>query len=215
MIRLISAAMSYDVPGSRPKVVLYPTTIDLPIDRRVAVIGPKRHGKSVFLRLLAGVETPTVGHVVSRARLSPVIKAGAVFERRLTIFENIRFFARMLNVDAEQLALTIMSVCGPDSGMAKTRDGETDDQRRAAELALLSILPFDCYLADEIALIPESARLGLFKAAERQRAGIIFATNMKHLARDYADCALVIRDKTLYPFSDVEEAIAFNERRPR
>jgi capsular polysaccharide transport system ATP-binding protein len=212
MIRLISAAISFDIPGSKPKVVLYPTTIDLPIDRRVAVIGPKRHGKSAFLRLLCGTDTPAVGQVLSRARLSPVIKAGAIFERRLSIFENIRFFARMFNVDAEQLALMVMSVCGPDSGLAPSRIGETDDQRRAAELALLTILPFDCYLADEIALIPESARQGLFNAAVKQRAGIIFATNMKHLARAYADCAIVIRDKTLYPFSDVQEAIAFNER---
>jgi capsular polysaccharide transport system ATP-binding protein len=215
MIHLLSAAISYDIPGASQKVVLYPTTIDLPIDRRVAVIGPKRHGKSVFLRLLSGAETPAVGRVISRARLSPVIRAGAIFDRRLTIFENIRFFARMLNVDAEELALTVMSVCGRDGGMAKSRVGETEEQRRAAELALLCVLPFDCYLADEISYIPEAARLGLFKAAARQRAGIIFATNQKQLARSYADCAIVIRDKTLYPFSDVEEAIAFNERRPR
>ena len=212
VIHLVSIAMSFPTHGSNHKVVLLPTTLDLPIDRRVAVIGQKRQGKSVLLRLLSGAETPTIGEVVSRARLSPVVRSGALFHAHLSTYENIRFLARMFNLDTDLLAKTVMAVCGISGIMGAPLKEEAAEDRRTAELALLSILPFDCYLVDEPSLLPEIARERLFSAAAQQGAGVIFATNQLGLVHTYADCAVVIRDKTIHPFSDIEEAIAFHER---
>jgi capsular polysaccharide transport system ATP-binding protein len=212
VIHLVSIAMSYAIPGSGHKVVLLPITLDLPINRRLAVIGQKKQGKSVLLRVLSGAETPTIGEVVSRARLSPVIRAGALFSPRLSIYENIRFVARMFNLDTDFLAEAVLSVCGIAGVMGDKAKGESNEDKKTAELALLSILPFDCYLVDELSLIPETARQGLFSAAHQHGAGVIFATNSTRLVQRYADCAVVIRNKTIHPFSDVEEAIAFHER---
>ena len=184
----------------------------MPADRRLAVLGKRRQGKSVFLRILAGVEEPTRGEVISRLRLSPVVRSGALFHPRMSALENVRFFARMLNLDADRLALAVDAFYGADGVLGRSRKGEEGDRRKAAEIAFLSLLPFDCYLIDDIGQLPEAARKRHLDAAAQRRAGIIFATNQPQLARRYADCAVVIRDGIVHPFSDVAEAIAFDER---
>jgi ABC-type polysaccharide/polyol phosphate transport system ATPase subunit len=212
VIHLVSAAVSYDVPGKGHEIVMLPITLDLPTDRRLAVMGDKRQGKSIFLRILSGAQMPTFGEVISNVRLSPVIKSGALFNSRLSTYENIRFSARMFNLDIDILAKTVSAISGVAAAVGAPHKDESAEDRRTAELALLSILPFDCYLIDEVSVLPEVARHRLFSAAHQQGAGVIFATNSVRLARTYADCAIVIRGKSIHPFSDIEEAIAFHER---
>lgn len=210
MIHLASLAWSHDLPDGTARFVLRPTTMTLPADRRLAVLGKRQQGKSVFLKLLAGIEPPTYGQVIADLQLSPVIKYGVLFHRRLGIIENIRFFARMMNLDRDGLARAIDAFCRDD----RPASGAPlpIERRKAAEVALLSLLPFDCYLADEIGQIPAPARDRLFASLRPRGAGIIFSTSQPRLAERYADCAVVIRDGILHPFSTIDEAIDFHER---
>jgi capsular polysaccharide transport system ATP-binding protein len=212
MIHLVEAALSYHPPGGTMKTVFFPTTLDIPIDRRLAILGGRRNGKSSLLRLFAGAEMPSYGAIVSSARMSPVIKPGAFFGPKLTIYENLRFYARMFNLEAEQLVAIVSSVCGPELSLGREVGDEPRDMRTMAELALITVLPFDCYLVDDVIALPEAARRLLFLAAEQRQAGVIFATNQIGWAAHEADCAVVIRDKMLHPFSDIQEAVAFHER---
>lgn len=212
LIHLLSLAKSYPVAGARPKIALRPTTLALPTDRRLAVLGEKRPGQSVFLRLIAGIERPTRGQVVSSVRLSPIIKPGGLFHPHLSALENIRFFARMLNLDANQLTLAVAASCGAGGVLSRSPKGEGGDRTKAAEMALICLLPFDCYLVDELGQLPGAARKRLRDTAALRQAGIIFATNQPQLARRFAECAIVIRDGIVHPFSNVAEALAFDER---
>ncbi len=184
----------------------------MPTDRRLALLGASGQGKTVLLQILAGVEPPTQGQAISPVRLSPIIRLGRMFHRHLDNLENVRFFARMLNLGAEQLASAVNAVAGSDAFDPSPRRGDRD-RRKYAEMALLSLLPFDCYLIDEIGQVFEEARERLFASAAQRRAGVIFATSRPSLARRYADCAIVIRDGIVHPFSQIEEAIAFHEQR--
>jgi capsular polysaccharide transport system ATP-binding protein len=199
-------------PGLRDKVVLQPTTLSLPADRRLAVLGGDAAANTVFLRLLARAELPTHGTVVSRVRLSPVVRPGRLFHPVLTSLENVRFYARMLNLDAKRLASAIGVFAGVDVRPSLVPEAETSDYRRALETALLILLPYECYLVDEIARLEEPARQSLFAAVAQRRGGIIFTTGKARLARQLADCAVVIRNGIVHPFSQVEEAIAFHGR---
>jgi capsular polysaccharide transport system ATP-binding protein len=212
LIHLVSMAKSYVVPHSAPKIVLQGTTLAVPADRRLAVLGKKQQGKSVFLRLLAGAETPTEGDVIAFGRRSPVIKFGGLFHRRLSGLENIRFFARMMDLDENRLMMALDAYCNANGALARSLGDGDEGNREAAELALLSILPFDCYFLDEIGQLETAARERFLGAAAQRCAGIIFATNQPQLARRYADCAVVIRNRIVHPFSSVAEAIAFHER---
>lgn len=209
LIHLVNVAKAYPVRGSQPKVVLQPTTIVLPAGRRLAVLGKKQAGKSTLLRILAGIEAPTCGRVTPTVRLSPLIKMGGLFHPRLSGPENVRFCARTLDLDPDQLMLAVRAhTVQPENDDGETREAE---RRKATEIALLTVLSFSCYLIDEIGHLAERVRRHLLDTLIQRRDGIIFSTRQAKLARQYADCAVVIRMGNLHPFLDVEEAITFNE----
>jgi ABC-type polysaccharide/polyol phosphate transport system ATPase subunit len=213
MIHLSSVAKTAPGSGLRDrtiKVVLQPTTLSLPADRRVAVLGEDQSTNTMFLRLLARAEAPTHGKVIASARVSPVVRPGRLFHPSLSVLENIQFFARMLNVDANQLARAVSFFAGADIYLESA--AEALDRRIALETALLSILPYDCYLVDELARLRDAAKDCLVAAATQRQAGIIFTTGKPRLALELADCAVVIRNGIVHPFSEVEEAIAFHGR---
>ena len=211
MIQLCSVAKVH--PGKMPTVLINPTDIVLPTDRKMVVLGDQPQIRSLFLALLAGAEPPSRGEVSSHVSLSPIVRYGALFHRRLSVIDNIRFFARMLNVDAAQLLVLVNAFHPIDKMLAGDVKHENMEQRRAAEIGVLSLLPFDCYLIDELWLISGGVRERFFHATAARGSGIIFTTNHVRLAREHADCAVVIREGTVYPFSDVDEGIAFHEHR--
>jgi putative ABC transport system ATP-binding protein len=50
--------------GSEPLTILHPLTITIPRGQFVAVVGPSGSGKSTLLGLIAGLDSPTTGHVL-------------------------------------------------------------------------------------------------------------------------------------------------------
>jgi capsular polysaccharide transport system ATP-binding protein len=212
LIHLVSLAKSYVVPGGAAKIVLGPTNLAVPAHRRLAVLGKKQQGKSVFLRLLAGVEKPTQGEVIAFGRRSPIVKIGGLFHPRLSGLDNIRFFARMMDLDTNRLLMALDAFCNARGALARSLNDSGEHDRKAVEMAMLCILPFDCYFLDEIGQLEGATRERLIVAAAQRGAGIIFATNQPQFARRYADCAVVIRDGIVHPFSNTEEATAFHER---
>ncbi len=209
LIHFVKLAKARQAPNLPRKIILRPTNLSVPADRRLAVLGRNTDEKTTFLRLLAGTELPTEGSVVSRLRLSPIIRRGPLFHPRLTEGENILFYARALNLDVEHLMFALESFYG---SKAHSVPGEGGDKQKAKEIGILTLMTFDCYLIDEIGHLSEYLRKRHLDALTHQRAGLIFTTNSPQLARQHGDCALVIRDGTIFPFVNVEEAIAFNER---
>lgn len=215
MIHLLAVSKSYPGPASRPNVVFRPSSLTLPANRRVAILSERREGKSVLLQLLAGAEPPDQGKVIAPVRLSPVINARSVLHPQLSVFENIRFLARLFGMDADRLAAAVDAICNLGPLMFQPVRLQDSGQRRSVETAVVFALPFDCYLIDSVGgKAPEMLELSI-DIAKRRQAGVIFAANQPKLARQFADFAVVISDQMLHPFGDVQKAIQFHERRAR
>jgi capsular polysaccharide transport system ATP-binding protein len=212
VIHLVAVAKGYVATGSAPKLVFRPTTLTLPADRRVAVLGERREGKTVLLQLLAGQEPPDEGEVIAPLRLSPIVNGGRLFHPGLTGLENIRFFARLSGFDADRLLVAVSALSGVGKALNRPARDLEWAERKSVEAALTASLPFDCHLIDDLGQLDEALAEQYFALAARHRAGIIFTTNKARLARRFADCAVVIRDHTLYPFARIEEATSFYER---
>src|SRR5579859_1637203 len=112
MIFLKSATKFHFSEDKPPRLVFRPTTLALPTDRRVAILGERLQGKSSLLRLLAGVEQPDDGHaVIPPLHFSPIVNPGKFFNFRLTGMENIRMVGRLMGIDSNRLVLAVNDFC--------------------------------------------------------------------------------------------------------
>ncbi len=212
LIGLVGVAKSFAAKGRPPTLVLRPTTITLPADRRLAILGGKHEGKSVLLQLLARTDEPDLGRVISPMRLSPIVNCDRIFHRELSGLENIRFYARTSGVDENLLMRAMDGFYRIGSFLDAVVGDLPQKERRSVEAALVAALAFDCYLFDDIGLLDSSLVERSLGAAAGRGAGVIFTTASPRFARQFADCAVVIQNHTLHPFHRVEEATRFYER---
>jgi capsular polysaccharide transport system ATP-binding protein len=215
LVHLVSVAKSFPGGAHAPRIVFRPTTVSLPTDRRVAILGDKRVGKTTLLQMLARKLIPDQGRLIAPVRFSPVVNSGGLLHPKLTVLENIRFLARLFGADAERLAFAVDALNGGDIRLDTPFKTHDSGGRKDLEAAVAIALPFDCYLFDDAGQLGPDLIERCFEAAKWRGAGFIFASTSSRLARQFADAILVIGDMTLYPFADAEEGIRFFERQRR
>ncbi len=215
LIHLVSIAKSFPDKAGAPRVVFRPTTGSLPADRRVAILSRSGEGKTTLLRLLSKTLAPDQGEVVAEMGMSPIVNSGALFHPQLTIFDNIKFIARIFGVDAGYLSVAAVATCGVGEHLERRVKTLAPVQRKALEAAVTITLPFDCYLFDNIGQLPLDVLERCFDVATQRRAGAIFVTSNPRMVRQFADFVVVIDDATLYPFAQAKEAIQYFERQER
>ena len=70
---------------------------------RLGIIGPNGAGKSTLLKVIAGIIPPSLGRVVVRGRIAPLIELGAGFDPYLTGRENIFLYGSLLGFPQKEL----------------------------------------------------------------------------------------------------------------
>lgn len=207
LIHLVSVAKSFPRPGEPPLVVLRPGTISLPADRRLAILAGRRGGKTTLLQLLGRSLEPDQGEVVTAEALSPIVNAGALLHPQLTGLENIRFIARAYGFETDLLLSAIDALCGIDFPMDQPLKNQDGAKRRNLEAAITIVLPFGCYLFDEVGQLDADLLDDCMTAATDRQAGLIFTTSHPRFALRYAEAVVIIQDRTLLLFHDVDEAV--------
>ncbi|WP_193611219.1 ABC transporter ATP-binding protein [Nocardioides lijunqiniae] len=142
------------VRGGRPVL----TDLDLDVGPGVTgLLGPSGCGKSTLLRALVGVQrvaggTVTVlgeeaGSAPLRDRVGYVTQAASVYDD-LTVAENLRFFARVLGVDADAVerAIDAVDLAGHRDAVAGRLSG---GQRSRVSLAVALLGAPDLLVLDE------------------------------------------------------------------
>lgn len=212
VVPLQSLAKAYTAKSGERREVFRPTTVALPTDRRLAVLGQRRSGKTTLLRILSGKLRSDVAQAMPSAQFSPVVNFGGLFHPKLNVHENVRFLADLYGIDADRFVNALFEVCEPGLDRNVVLNSNDPAIRRSLEVAAIMCLPYRCYLIDDAGFLSSELLDRCFEVAALRRAGTIFATSNGRIARQRADAVLVIADKTLHLFADIEEGIEFFAR---
>ncbi len=215
LIHFVDVAMSYPRAGLPPRIVLAPGTISLPTDRRLVVLLGRHQGKSTLLQLLAGKLQPDQGAVIGADSLSPVVNAGALLHPLLSASENIRFLARAYGFDPDVMLMAVDALQPLDFPLNQPLKGQDVNQRRSLEAAIVFLLPFQCYLVDELGQLDTELVARCMDSLADRQAGLVFSTSQSRLASQFADAAVLIEDGFLHLFQDVQEAVEVYEAKRR
>lgn len=188
-------------------VVFNEMTVTLPTDRICAVLGRRGSGRSTLLRLLNKTLRPDRGSVLTEIQFSIIGNTKSFFQPGMSGLENIKFAARLHGMDPEALTETILGLSGFGSLWEISAGSLTVPRRRAMEMLVAVLLPYDCYLVDDLERVDTEILEQVIQILELRGAGMIFTAQHPKFARQFATCGGVITNQTVYAFPSVNEAV--------
>ena len=214
MIRLENLTKVYLMDGHR-KVILDNVNMTFPAGQSVALLGRNGAGKSTLLQIIAGKLAPTSGRVWSTGTISwPVGFAGS-FHPELSGAQNTRFVGRIYGVDTDELVAFVQRFAGLGQHFHQPFRTYSSGMRARLAFGVSMGIPFDTYLVDEVAAVGDAAfrtkSSALFKARMRTSGAFVVSHSM-YMVRDLCQVGVVLDGGRLYPYDNIEDAIAHHER---
>jgi capsular polysaccharide transport system ATP-binding protein len=198
-------------------VILDNVTVELPTDN-VAVLGAGGSGKSSLLRLMCGSLTPNKGRVVRDGRASWPIGSRVAFSKHMTGAENVRFIARIYDIDPTELLEETREISQLGDYFDRPIANYTGNMRAQLVFATCMAIDFDIYLIDETVVVGdftfrEKCRDMLHEKSETSQ--LVVVSNELSDLREFCRAGIVLENGTLHYFDDLEEAIAYHEELER
>jgi capsular polysaccharide transport system ATP-binding protein len=179
-----------------------------PLDR-VSILAAAGSGKTTLVRLLAGLEAPTYGHVFRNPATSWPLGFAGAFHPALTGEENIRILSILCDVDADLTSDYVAQFSNLGDDYRRALSTYSAGMRARLAISFSLAVPAATYLADEtIGTGDESFRLKC-EAALQQRlrnAGLFLVTRNPRLAERFGRRHGVLRDGRVLMCDSFEQA---------
>jgi capsular polysaccharide transport system ATP-binding protein len=178
---------------------------------KVAVLGRNGSGKSTLIRLVAGVELPTIGSIERTMSVSwPVGTTGGV-GGSMTGNDNIRMICRLYNKPFKPMRDFVDDFAELGKYLAEPVITYSTGMRARLNFALSIAVDFDCYLIDEIIAVGDHrfqrrSHEELFE--KRADRSLILASHVPEIISDYCSRAIVLNRGRAKVFDDLQLAIA-------
>jgi capsular polysaccharide transport system ATP-binding protein len=217
MIRVESLTKSYLTLHGR-KTVFRDLTFEVPENRNVGLIGRNGAGKSTMMRLLAGVDLPDKGRIITPQRLSwPVGLSGGMMSTA-TGRENVRFVCRLYGVRGDAMRrvedfVANFAEIGEwfDLPIATYSSG----MRARVAFGTSMAFKFDYYLIDEVMSVGDAGFKSKGKELFTERlktSKLILVTHSMRLIRLMCDTIVHLDAGRATVYDDVEAGIAAYEK---
>lgn len=211
MIRAIAVCKDYH--SETRKVhhrVLSDISFSLERGERIAVLGRNGAGKSTLIRLIAGIELPTAGHIERGMSVSWPVGLNGGVGGGMTGNDNIRFIARIYNKPFPLLREHVENFAELGKYLAEPVRTYSAGMRARLNFALSLAIDFDCYLIDEIIAVGDQrfqrrSREILFE--RRADRSLILASHSPQLIKEYCSRALVLHRGRGKVFDDLDLAL--------
>ena len=185
----------------------------------VALIGRNGAGKSTLLRMLAGVDYPDSGKIISNKSISWPIGSREGFHPLLSARQNIiftgRIFSKNDSVFIKKKIDFVEKFADIGSYFDKPFKFYSAGMRARVAFGLSMAFDFDFYLIDEITAAGDQAfrrNSKLLLEQKMKNSNFIMVDHNLEGLRKYCSKALLIMNKTIYQFNNIDEAIDIHNK---
>jgi capsular polysaccharide transport system ATP-binding protein len=191
-----------------------------PSGANIGLIGRNGAGKSTLMRLIAGIDAPNAGKVISDARISWPVGLTGGFQGALTARENVQFVCRVHGATGSAMR----RVLGFVEDFAEIGDyfdlpvkSYSSGMRSRVAFGLSMAFDFDYYLIDEVMAVGDAQFKAKSQAVLKERLSranvILVSHNMADIAR-YSNRVVLVDGGNTVLYEDVKAGIAAYQKKP-
>src|SRR5438067_6803447 len=212
MIRVNSVSKDYhSETRGRYHRVLSDISFTVAPGEKVAVLGRNGAGKSTLIRLVAGIELPTIGTVEREMSVSWPVGLNGGVGGSMTGNDNIRFISRIYNKPFPLIRDYVEDFAQLGKYLSEPVRTYSAGMRARLNFALSLAIDFDCYLIDEVIAVGDQrfqkrSQEEMFD--RRADRSLILASHQPDVVRAYCSRALVLHRGRGKIFEDLELALA-------
>ncbi|SMX36502.1 ATP-binding cassette domain-containing protein [Maliponia aquimaris] len=177
---------------------------------RVGILAMPGSGKSTLARLLAGIDQPDRGTVLSEGRVSWPIGFAGFLHPEISVRANLETFARLVGMTPRAVTTFCEDFVGIDGLPGMVMKQLTPTQRAILAYACALAVPGPAtWIADEVISVGENQHRQRCNEVLTERlteGGLIFLSRSPRLLRAWCDRFLVLIDRRLIPCEDVDVA---------
>jgi capsular polysaccharide transport system ATP-binding protein len=213
MIELQGLTKSYPTPNGR-KYVFKDLSFVLPTGSGVGLIGRNGAGKSTLLKLLAGLDAPDRGEVITDLQISWPVGLGSGFQGSLSARDNVRFVCRVFGSTGAEKREKIEYV----EKFAEIGDyfdlpmrTYSPGMRSRVAFGLSMAFDFDYYLIDEVMAVGDPIFRKKAAAVFREKlagAGVILVSHNHKDIKDFCSTVVFLHNGHAAVYDDVDEGLA-------
>lgn len=213
MIKIENLTKSYLHHKAGRKYVFKDLSFIIPSGKNVAIIGKNGAGKSTLMNLLAKVDSPDSGRIITDQTISWPVGLSGGFQGSLSARENVKFIARTQGFRGKEMQDKVRFV----EEFAEINDyfdlptkTYSSGMRGRVAFGLSLAFDFDYYIVDEAMSVGDAH----FKKKASQafkdkvgRANIILVTHGMTQIRTMCDLVIILDRGKATIYYDVEEGI--------
>ncbi len=212
MLRLRNLTKWYPTPHGR-RYVFRDLNFEFPDKTNIGLIGRNGAGKSTLMRLLAGIDTPNAGSIVTDARISWPVGLSGGFQGTLTARENVQFVSRVHGATGVAMRRVIDFV----ADFAEIGDyfdlpvnTYSSGMRARVAFGLSMAFDFDYYLIDEVMAVGDPQFKAKSQRVLRERlasANVIMVSHLMPTIRRNCDMVVLVDRGNTVLYEDVKAGV--------
>lgn len=213
MIEIRDLKKSYLHHKGGRRYVFQNLSFTIPSNRNVAIIGRNGAGKSTLMNLLAGVDAPDSGEIITNKSISWPVGLSGGFQGSLSGRENVKFIARVQGFSGQELQERVRYV----EEFAEIGDyfdlpvkTYSSGMRGRVAFGLSLAFEFDYYLVDEAMSVGDAHFKKKAQEAFKAKVGkanIILVTHGMTQVRTMCDLVVILHDGQATLYDDIEAGI--------